>query len=150
MPELELTSDSFEQGEPIPERHTCSGQGTSPPLAWSFVPEGTRTMAVIVHDPDAPSGDFVHWLAWNIDPADGRIGESKPAPVEGTAGFGPGYGGPCPPPGHGPHRYYFRLYALDAELDLEPGAAREQLEDAIAGHVLAEAELMGTFERPAE
>jgi Raf kinase inhibitor-like YbhB/YbcL family protein len=151
MPELELTSESFEHGEPIPERHTCSGEGTSPPLAWSFLPDGARTLALIVHDPDAPSGDFVHWLAWNIDPADGGIEEDKPAPVQGTNGFGrPGYGGPCPPPGHGPHRYYFHLFALDAELDLEAGAAREQLENAIDGHVLAEAELMGTFERPAE
>lgn len=150
MPELELTSDSFEPGEPIPERHTCSGEGTSPPLTWSFVPEGTRTLTLIVHDPDAPSGDFVHWLAWNIDPTDGGIEEGTPAPVEGTQGFGrAGYGGPCPPQGHGPHRYHHRLYALDTELDLEAGAAREQLEDAMKGHVLAEAELMGTFERPA-
>lgn len=150
MPELELKSDSFERGEPIPERHTCSGEGTSPPLTWSFVPEGTRSLALIVHDPDARSGDFVHWLAWNIDPANGGIEENKPAPVEGTGGFGrPGYSGPCPPPGDGPHRYYFRLYALDTELDLDAGAARDQLENAIEGHVLAEAELMGTFERPA-
>jgi Raf kinase inhibitor-like YbhB/YbcL family protein len=149
MPEFELTSESFEHGEPIPGRHTCSGEGTSPPLVWSFVPEGTRTLALIVHDPDAPSGDFLHWLAWSIDPSDGGIEEDRPAPAQGTNGFGrPGYGGPCPPPGHGPHRYYFHVYALDAELDLEAGAAREQLEDAIDGHVLAEAELMGTFERP--
>jgi len=150
MPEFDLTSESFEHGESIPERHTCSGAGTSPPLAWSSVPEGTRAMALIVHDPDAPSGDFVHWLAWNIAPDDGGIDEDAPAPGEGTHGFGRrGYAGPCPPPGHGPHRYYFRLYALDAMLDLEAGATREQLEDGIAGHVLAEAELMGTFERPA-
>jgi Raf kinase inhibitor-like YbhB/YbcL family protein len=149
MPELELTSESFAEGEPIPERHTCSGDGVSPPLAWSGVPEETRTLALIVHDPDAPSGDFVHWLAWNIDPSDGGIEEDTPAPAESANGFGqPGYGGPCPPPGHGPHRYFFRLYALDSELDLEPGASREQLEAAIEGHVLAEAELMGTFERP--
>lgn len=148
MPELELTSDSFSEGEPVPERHTCSGDGASPPLAWSGVPDGTRTMALIVHDPDAPSGDFVHWLAWNIDPADGGIEEGTPAPVEGTHGFGdPGYAGPCPPPGHGPHRYFFRLYALDTGLELEPGASREELEAAFEGRVLAEAELMGTFER---
>jgi Raf kinase inhibitor-like YbhB/YbcL family protein len=151
MPELELTSESFDHGEPIPERHTCSGNGSSPPLGWDFVPEGTRTLALIIHDPDAPSGDFVHWLAWNIDPAGGGMDEDVPAPVEGTNGFGrPGYGGPCPPPGHGAHRYYFQLYALDTELDLEAGAAREQLEEALEGHVLAEADLMGTFERPAE
>ena len=81
MPELELTSESFEHGDPIPERHTCSGKGTSPPLAWSSVPDGTRTLALIVHDADAPSGDFVHWLAWNIDPADGGIAEDKPDPA---------------------------------------------------------------------
>ncbi|MGH2984472.1 MAG: YbhB/YbcL family Raf kinase inhibitor-like protein [Solirubrobacterales bacterium] len=148
MPKLGLKSDSFEYGEPIPERHTCSADGASPPLTWSFVPEGTRTMALVLHDPDAPSGDFVHWLAWNIDPADGGIEGDKPAPAEGTNGFGrPGYAGPCPPPGHGPHRYYFQLYALDTELDLDPGAAREQLDEAMKGHVLAEAELMGIFKR---
>jgi Raf kinase inhibitor-like YbhB/YbcL family protein len=146
--ELELTSESVADGEPIPERHTCSGDGASPPLAWSGVPEGAQAMGLIVHDPDAPSGDFVHWLAWNLDPADGGIEENTPAPAEGTNGFGqPGYAGPCPPPGGGPHRYPFRLYALDADLDLEPGASREEFEAAIEGHVLAEAELMGTFER---
>jgi Raf kinase inhibitor-like YbhB/YbcL family protein len=149
MAELELTSESFDHGEPIPERHTCSGEGTSPPLGWDFVPEGTRTLALIVHDPDAPSGDFVHWLAWNIDPAGDRMDEDVPAPAQGINGFGrPGYAGPCPPPGHGPHHYYFQLFALDTELDLEAGAAREQLEEAIEGHVLGEADLMGTFERP--
>jgi Raf kinase inhibitor-like YbhB/YbcL family protein len=151
MPELELTSESFDHGEPIPVRHTCSGDGSSPPLGWDFVPEGTRTLALIVHDPDAPSGDFVHWLAWNIDPAGDRMDEDIAAPAQGTNGFGrPGYGGPCPPRGHGPHRYYFQLYALDTELELETGAARKQLEEAIEGHVLGEADLMGTFERPAE
>ena len=149
MPELELTSESFEQGEPIPERHTCSGEGTSPPLAWSGVPDDAGALALIVHDPDAPSGDFVHWLAWNIDPADGGIEEGTAAPAEGSNGFGqPAYGGPCPPPGHGPHRYFFRLYALDGRIDLEPGASREELEGAIERRVLAEAELVGTFERP--
>ena len=99
-PELELTSESFENGEPIPQRHTCAGEGKSPPLSWSLVPEGTRTMALIVHDPDAPSGDFVHWLAWNIDPESGRLDEGVPAPGQGTNGFGrTGYAGPCPPPG---------------------------------------------------
>jgi Raf kinase inhibitor-like YbhB/YbcL family protein len=148
VPDLELTSESFEHGEPIPERHSCSGEDASPPLVWSSPPEEARSMALIVHDPDAPSGDFVHWLAWGLDPADGGIEENSPAPAEGTNGFGrPGYAGPCPPPGHGPHRYLFRLYALDSAPKLEAGAAREQLEDAIEGHALAEAELMGTFER---
>jgi Raf kinase inhibitor-like YbhB/YbcL family protein len=149
MPDLELTSPAFDDGEAIPVRHTADGEGSSPPLGWSYVPEGAAAMALIVHDPDAPSGDFVHWLAWNLDPEAGGIEEGVPAPVQGTHGFGrPGWAGPSPPEGHGPHRYFFRLYALDTELDLEPGAAREQLEDAIDGHVLAEAQLMGTYERP--
>ncbi len=148
MPDLELTSPAFDDGEPIPAKHTADGKGTSPPLAWDFVPEGTRTLALIVHDPDAPSGDFVHWLAWNIDPESGGLDEGVPAPGQGTNGFGrAGYGGPSPPGGHGAHRYFHHLYALETELDLEPGAAREQLRDAIDGHVLAEAKLMGTYER---
>jgi hypothetical protein len=105
-------------------------------------------MALIVLDPDAPSGDFIHWLAWNIDPEAGGLEEGAPAPGQGTHGFGgPGYAGPAPPPGHGPHRYFFHLYALDTDLDLEHGASRDQLETAIDGHVLAEAELMGTYGR---
>src|SRR5215211_8963031 len=98
---------------------------------------------------DVCSSDlFVHWLAWNIDPDPGGLDEDTPAPGQGTHGFGrPGWAGPSPPQGHGPHRYFFELYALDTDLDLEHGAAREQLEDAIDGHVLGEAPLMGTYER---
>ena len=148
MPDLELTSSAFDDGDPIPEKHTADGAGSSPPLRWEFVPEGTRTLALIVHDPDAPSGDFIHWLAWNIDPESGGLDEGVPAPAQGTHGFGgQGWAGPSPPEGHGPHRYFFELYALDTELDLEAGAAREQLEDAMEGHVLAQAQLMGTYER---
>jgi Raf kinase inhibitor-like YbhB/YbcL family protein len=148
MPDLELTSPAFDDGEPIPVKHTADGEGSSPALRWDFVPEGTRTLALIVHDPDAPSGDFVHWVAWNIDPKPGEHPEGAPAPGQGTHGFGqPGWAGPSPPPGHGAHRYLFHLYALDTELDLEHGAAREQLQDAIDGHVLGEARLMGTYER---
>jgi Raf kinase inhibitor-like YbhB/YbcL family protein len=148
MPDLELTSPSFDDGEAVPEKHTTDGEGSSPPRGWDSVPEGTRTLALIVHDPDAPSGDFVHWVAWNIDPEPGELGEGAPAPGEGTHGFGgQGWTGPSPPEGHGPHRYFFDLYALDTELDLEPGAAREQLEEAIEGHVLGRAQLIGTYER---
>jgi Raf kinase inhibitor-like YbhB/YbcL family protein len=148
MPDLELSSPSFDDGEPIPVKHTADGEGTSPPLQWNFVPEGTRTLGLIVHDPDAPSGDFTHWVAWNIDPDPGGLDEDMPAPAQGTHGFGrPGWAGPSPPEGHGPHRYFFRLYALDTDLDLEHGASRDQLEAAIEGHVLAEAQLMGTYER---
>jgi Raf kinase inhibitor-like YbhB/YbcL family protein len=148
MADLRLTSEAFDDGNPIPERYTCEGGDTSPPLAWSSLPEETRSLALIMHDPDAPSGDFVHWLAWNIDPSSSGLEEDAAAPAEGTNGFGrPGYGGPCPPPGHGPHRYFHKLYALDTLTELEPGASREQLESAIEGHVLAETELVGTFER---
>jgi Raf kinase inhibitor-like YbhB/YbcL family protein len=148
MPDLELSSTAFDDGGSIPVKHTGDGDGTSPPLAWEFVPDGTGSLVLIVHDPDAPSGDFTHWLAWNIDPEAGGLEEGVSAPAEGTHGFGgPGYAGPSPPQGHGPHRYFFRLYALDTELDLEPGAAREQLESEMGGHVLAEARLMGTYER---
>jgi Raf kinase inhibitor-like YbhB/YbcL family protein len=148
MPDLELTSPAFDDGEPIPVKHTADGEGTSPPLEWSSVPQGTRTLALIVHDPDAPSGDFIHWLAWNIDPESGGLDEGVPAPAQGTHGFGgAGWTGPSPPQSHGPHRYFIRLYALDSDLDLEAGAARAQLEDAMEGHVLGEAQLMGTYER---
>jgi Raf kinase inhibitor-like YbhB/YbcL family protein len=148
MPDPELTSGAFEDGEPIPTKYTCDGEDASPPLTWSSLPDGTRSLALIVHDPDAPSGDFLHWLAWNIDPEPGALGEGETPPAEGTSAFGrPGYGGPCPPPGHGTHRYFHRLYALDTELDLEPGAGREELQQAMEGHILGEARLVGTFER---
>jgi hypothetical protein len=112
------------------------------------VPEGARSLALTVDDPDAPVGTFVHWLAWSIDPAAGGLGEGQAAPHEGRNGFGTGgYAGPCPPPGHGRHRYFFRLHALDAELDLEPGADRERLDRALDGHVLETAELVGGYQR---
>jgi Raf kinase inhibitor-like YbhB/YbcL family protein len=148
MPDLELSSPSFDEGEPIPQKHTCDGDDVSPPLSWQFVPDGTRTFALIVHDPDAPSGDFTHWVAWNIEPGPGGLEEGRPAPGQGTNGFGSlGYSGPCPPPGHGPHRYIFDFFAIDTQLDLDPGAAREQLENEIEGRVLEQAQLMGTYER---
>jgi len=105
-------------------------------------------LALVVDDPDAPGGVFTHWTAWGLDPGAGGLGEGEPAPGEGQNDFGTtGYRGPCPPPGHGRHRYVFRLYALDAELDLGVGAAKDELEQAIEGHVLTTAELVGTYER---
>jgi Raf kinase inhibitor-like YbhB/YbcL family protein len=148
MPDLQLTSRAFNEGQPIPTRYSCEGENASPPLTWESLPDGTRSVALIVHDPNAPIGDFVHWVGWNIDPEAGGLDEGAHAPVEGANGFGEdGYGGPCPPPGDGAHRYFFELFALDTELDLEPGASRDQLEDAIEGHVLGGAELVGTYER---
>jgi Raf kinase inhibitor-like YbhB/YbcL family protein len=148
MADFELTSPAFEEGQPIPRKHSCEGENASPQLSWSSVPEGARSLALIVHDPDAPSGDFIHWVAWNIDARSDGLGEGAHPPVEGANGFGEnGYGGPCPPPGHGAHRYFHELFALDTELDLEEGASPEQLEDAMEGHVLGGAELVGTYER---
>lgn len=148
MAEFTLTSSAFAPGETIPPRHSCDGENLSPPLSWSSPPDGTRSLALIVDDPDAPVGTFTHWLAWGIDPEAGGLAEGEAVPVEGRNDFGvTGYGGPCPPPGHGRHRYFFRLYALDSEVGLPAGASREELEQALDGHVLAVAELVGSYER---
>jgi hypothetical protein len=148
MAGLSVTSESFEHGDPIPERHAVDGENLSPPLSWSGLPDATQSIALICEDPDAPSGTFVHWVAWGIDPEAGSLGEGEPAPGEGRNGFGNiGYGGPGPPPGHGMHRYFFRLYALDAEPGLQPAASKQDLEAAVEGHVLATGEIMGTYER---
>jgi Raf kinase inhibitor-like YbhB/YbcL family protein len=145
---FEITSAAFEEGGTIPSRHTCEGENVSPPLSFAGVPQGTRSLALVVDDPDAPVGTFTHWLAWGIDPGAGGVGEGQAAPREGLNGFGTvGYAGPCPPPGHGRHRYFFRLYALDAELDLGAGAGRDELEPALRGHVLETAEVVGGYER---
>jgi Raf kinase inhibitor-like YbhB/YbcL family protein len=148
MAELHVTSESLRNGDPIPARHALEGENLSPQLSWSGLPDQTRSIAVICEDPDAPSGTFVHWVGWAIDPEAGRLGEGEAAPKEGQNDFGnTSYDGPSPPPGHGKHRYYFRVYALDAEPGLEPAASREELEAAIEGHVLAAGELIGTYER---
>jgi Raf kinase inhibitor-like YbhB/YbcL family protein len=148
VPGLEITSSAFGEGDQIPRRHTCDGQNVSPRLSFADVPEGARSLALIVDDPDAPVGTFDHWLAWGIDPDAGGIDEGEAAPREGRNGFGvPGYSGPCPPPGHGPHRYVFRLHALDTELDLQPGGDRGELERALEGRVLETADLVGRYER---
>jgi Raf kinase inhibitor-like YbhB/YbcL family protein len=143
-----LSSSAFGPGELIPRRHTCDGQDVSPPLAWSAPPEGTRSFALIVDDPDAPGGTFRHWLAWGIA-ADARIlAEGHAPPVEGRNDFGTtGYRGPCPPHGHGRHRYVFRLLALAAPLELRSGAARGDVERAASAQSLAVAELVGNYKR---
>jgi Raf kinase inhibitor-like YbhB/YbcL family protein len=150
---FQLTSTAFSSGESIPIRHTCDGEDVSPPLQWGTPPEGTRSLALIADDPDAPTGTFVHWLIYDIPPDARGLPEgvaTRDRVSEGLQGLNdferPGYGGPCPPPGT-PHRYYFTLRALDAPLDLEPGASRAQVDAACRGHVLAEAQLMGRFGR---
>jgi Raf kinase inhibitor-like YbhB/YbcL family protein len=143
---FEIASEAFEEGATIPSRHTCDGQNVSPPLSFGGAPAGTRSLALVVDDPDAPVGTFTHWLAWGIDASVDGLGEGQAAPHEGRNGFGTtGYAGPCPP--HGRHRYSFRLHALDTELDLEPGADRDQLDRALEGHVVQTAELVGGYER---
>jgi Raf kinase inhibitor-like YbhB/YbcL family protein len=148
MSEFALESSAFENAEAIPSRHSCEGEDVSPPLRWTNVPEGTRSLALVVDDPDAPGGVFTHWIAWGLDPAAGELDEGESAPGEVRNDFSTtGYRGPCPPPGHGRHRYVFRLYALNAEFELGAGAAKAELEQAIEGHVLTTAELVGTYER---
>ena len=144
---MELTSTAFADGGPIPERYTCDGDDVSPPLAWTAPPAGTVSLALCVDDPDAGRYPFTHWLAWGLATAAGGLGEGEAAPGEGRNDFGArGYRGPCPPSGK-PHRYVFRLFALDAELRLGPGDRRLSFDAAIEGHVLATAELAGFHAR---
>ena len=141
-------STAFGNTQAIPSRHTCDGEDVSPPLRWTNPPEGTRSLALVVEDPDAPAGVFTHWIAWGIDSGTDGLGQGEAAPREGRNDFGTtGYRGPCPPPRHGRHRYLFRLYALDVDLDLRSGAGKADLERAIEGHVLMAADLVGTYER---
>ncbi len=143
-----LRSSSFADGARIPARHTCDGQDISPPLSWSEPPSGTVGLALLVVDPDAPSGTFTHWIAWGFGLDAGGLAEGARAPSEGRNDFGAaGYGGPCPPRGHGPHRYVFMLHAVDAVPAVGPGTGRAALERALAGHVLEVAELVGLYER---
>jgi Raf kinase inhibitor-like YbhB/YbcL family protein len=146
--EFSLTSSAFVPGGIIPRRHTCDGEDRSPPLSWSAPPAGTGSLALILDDPDAPGGRFIHWLAWGITPDTGGLGEGEAATLEGRNDFATvGYRGPCPPRGHGPHRYRFRLHALAEELRLPSGAGVRELEQALRAKDLAVAELVGTYER---
>lgn len=155
---FKLRSASFSSGEAIPEQYSCEGDGRSPQLSWTNPPEGTQSYALIVDDPDAPGTTFVHWVLFNLPPdrrelppdldVERHLSESELQPVEGVNDFGDlGYGPPCPPPGDDPHGYSFRLYALDTTLDLAEGATKRQLTQAMDGHVLAEANIVGTYQR---
>lgn len=156
--DFKFTRFPFDPGEPMPTEYTCDGDDASPPIEWNHAPEGTETFALVVDDPDAPGQTFTHWLCYNIPSGTTRVpgdvdvdkhfSEADPPPEEGVNDFGnTEYGGPCPPPGDAPHRYFFRLYALDTTLDLGPGASREQLTDAMDGHILAETDLVGVYGR---
>ena len=144
---MKITSSAFQEGGSIPSKFTCDGGDTSPPLQIAQVPSGAKSLALVVDDPDAPSGLFTHWMVWNISPQTNIIAEgSTPKGVHGTNDFGKfGYGGPCPP--SGTHRYYFKIFALDRELDLPPGTKRSQLDAAMKGHIVAQGELMGRYSR---
>ena len=143
--DMKITSPAFEHEGTIPVEYTCDGDDVSPQLVFSDVPENATSLALIMDDPDAPGGTWVHWLVWNIpaDVTDLAKGEIITYP-RGNNSFGElDYGGPCPP--YGTHRYYFKLYALDTMLDLEEGSTKSQLEAAMSGHILEEAELMGQY-----
>lgn len=141
---LELTSPAFSAGGALPRRHTAEGEDLSPPLRWTGAPPGTGSFALLVEDPDAPERTWVHWLVWNVPSELRELPEAAKGYPTGRNDFGRlGWGGPKPPRGEGAHRYVFRLFALDAPLDLPAGATREQLEGRMHGHVLAQAALTG-------
>ena len=149
---MKLIISAFSEAGQIPKLHTCEGADISPSIEWSGEPGGTQSFALIVDDPDAPAGTWNHWLLWDISAATHALAQGfRPgqAGVSGANDFGKrGYGGPCPPKGHGPHRYFFKLYALDLpSLKLAEGAKRAELDRALRNHVLAETQYMGRYER---
>jgi Raf kinase inhibitor-like YbhB/YbcL family protein len=151
---LKVSSSAFKEGQTIPVRHTCDGEDISPPLKWDLVPEGTRSLALITDDPDAPVGTWVHWVLYNLPASVTELSEKVPTdeaiPNGGRQGlndFGRiGFGGPCPPRGS-VHRYFFKLYALDTDLSLKPRATKKDLTEAMTGHILGEGQLMGIYKR---
>lgn len=144
---MEIISPAFEQNQPIPKKFTGEGEDVSPPLNFEGIPAGTKSLALIVEDPDAPMGTFEHWLVWNISPETQQIAEGGSVPRQGRNDFGVlNYRGPLPPPGN-PHRYHFIVYALDLVLKLPDGSDKAQLLSAMHGHIIAKAELIGTYKR---
>jgi Raf kinase inhibitor-like YbhB/YbcL family protein len=151
---IELSSQAFQAGAAIPKRYTADGADKSPPLRWGEPPKGTQSIALICDDPDAPAGIWVHWVLWNLPAQSRELSEGVPTDEslasgarQGTNDFGKtGYGGPSPPKGK-PHRYFFKLYALDTTLDAPRGATKAQIEQAMKGHILAEGQLTGTYGR---
>ena len=144
---MKISSSAFTDGGSIPRKYTCDGNNVSPALAFAGVPNGAKSLALIVDDPDAPGGTFDHWIVWNIPPATTSIGDGQvPEGLSGRNGFGKsGYGGPCPPSGE--HRYYFKLYALDTTLQIPRTASKSDLENAMKGHTIADAQMMGRYKR---
>lgn len=151
--EMKLMSKAFADGALMPEKYSCDGENVSPPLAWEGVPEKARTLALFVVDPDAPGGRFTHWVLFNVPASERELPENlarekqvSSGARQGTNGFKKlGYGGPCPP--SGAHRYFFKLYALDTELALDESATREDLLNAMQGHILAQGDLIGKYQK---
>ena len=151
---MQLTSTAFSEGESIPSKYTCDGENISPPLSWTGVPAGTKSLALIVDDPDAPAGIWVHWVLYDLAATTTELPQGLPKSqyIPGGAKQGLndfkhlGYGGPCPPAGKA-HRYYLKLYALDRVLELKPGATKKEVERAIEKHTLAHGQLMGAYKR---
>ncbi len=145
---MRISSPAFGHQETIPSKYTCDGTGISPELSIEDVPQGSQSLALIMEDPDAVSGTFIHWTVWNIDTST-RNFEEDAAPVGATEGLNSareiGYHRPCPP--YGTHRYFFKLYALDIRLDLPSGAVLSELETAMAGHILDQTEFYGLYSR---
>jgi len=144
---MKVTSSAFQESGSIPSKFTCDGSDTSPPLQIARIPSNAKSLVLVVDDPDAPGGLFTHWVVWNIPPQTNLIAEgSAPKGEQGANDFGKsGYRGPCPPPGT--HRYSFKIFALDRELELRSGAKRSQVDAAMKGHVIAQGELIGRYAR---
>jgi len=142
---LQVRSVAFSQGGHIPPKYTCEGENINPPLEISGIPDRTKSLALLVEDPDASSGLFEHWLVWNIPPNE-AISENTVPGISGRNSFGStGYGGPCPPSGS--HRYFFKVYALDADLNIPAGSDKQTLQRAMQDHVLASGELMAHYQK---
>jgi Raf kinase inhibitor-like YbhB/YbcL family protein len=149
LTKLELTSSGFQNGQSIPVRYTCDGADETPSLSWGEPPLGTKSFALVIDDPDAPNGMFRHWGVFDIPASARSIGGTERIGTEVTNDFGkPGYGGPCPPKGHGLHHYHFKLFALDVDkLNIAAGAKVVDVENQATKHAIAEGELVGTYER---
>ena len=147
MSQLTVKSPAFEHNKAIPEKYTCKGENTNPPLTIGGIPQKTKSIALIMDDPDAPSGTFDHWVVWDIPPQTTTIAEHTAPGKEGVnSAQEHGYHGPCPPPGK-PHRYFFKVYALDTQLGLGANSRKKDVEKAMQGHILAKGELIGLFRR---
>lgn len=151
---MEIKSSAFQEGGEIPKKYTCSGENVSPPLSFSGIPEGTKSLALICDDPDAPGGTWVHWVVYDLPAKTAGLPENVPKTerlendaAQGLTDFGRiGYGGPCPPPG-AYHRYFFKIYALSKMPGLSPGATKAQLLSAMEGSILSETQLIGRYKR---